>query len=604
MTPSVPPGLPWLDPGSGGGIAAPDPGHWGNWWFYNRDHFLDFAGRFARRDAVSADGEKPTLGANATQVAGEIIPALHSVLNEGGSIALVRESLLALARLRSPDARLIDYALLRLADGSPEVKEAAALALAIHGDTDAMTPLLDLALDTEQGRELAGEEYSISPRLRAMAVYGIGLLGKENPYDRLPLADAILDVLGSETITVETQVACVLTLGQLTIPFCDDVPEEAHGMFEVSGRHLCGGILANYLVATLDDEELDPWLHAHAAATLGRVATQAPESFRVLAAEKLLELGDPRSDSPSTVRNGAVIGLGLLADADHEEIDRSVREGLRNIAGRGDDLSRRLATIALAEVGAREGAGDDEDETAEETGGWLLRLLSKGKAYQKRWAALGLAVFGHHRAAARAEIPMGLAAGLREVHGKTRHDQEAAPFVLALGLLGDVRSEEEILARFERSEDLTYRAHAALSLGLLTTRSAKEPLLAAFAEEQPTPDLAIALAVGLRLLGHREVVPALIERAEEAEDPAARAAWVAGLGALFDGDAVTPLAELVADADAPATVRAAAARSLGAIGDPQTILWNAVYANDVTYTALTWTLRDPLGEGLGVLDQR
>ncbi|MEM7310644.1 MAG: HEAT repeat domain-containing protein [Planctomycetota bacterium] len=604
VTPTPPPGSPLWLPETGGGAVAPDPTHWGHWWLYNRDPFLDFAARFQRRDTVSADGGAPTLGADRKQVLEEIVPALRAVVEKGGHIGLQRESLFALARVQLPSTALPEYAAINLDVGAPEVKEAAALALALHGDPDVLGTLLDLALDTERGRELVNEEQRVSPRLRAMAAYGIGLVGKDSRYERLPLVDALLSVLGDGEVTAETQVACVLALGELPVPFCSEVDEVAHGMFEVGGRHLCGGTLTNYLLATLDDDTLDPWLHAHTSAVLGKLTAGSPETFRSLAAETLLEVADAKSRRPAPVKNGAVIGLGLIADADDEDVDRRVRAGLHDAVAHGDPLSRRLATVALAEVGARDGAGAGEEETAEETAAWLARRLAKGKATMKPWAALSVAVFGHHRAQARASVPVSMAAALRDLHDKTRSDGDAAPYALALGLLGDVHAEDELLERFSRSDDSGYRAHAALSLGLLTTTRAKEALLAAFEEEEPTPDLAVAVAVGLRLLGHREVVPALVERAQEAEDPAARAAWVAGLGALLDGDAVTPLVEVLADEDESFPVRAAAARALGGLADPRTTLWNASYSNDVTYSALTWTLRDPFGEGLGVLDQR
>ena len=43
---------------------------------------------------------------------------------------------------------------------------------------------------------------------------------------------------------------------------------------------------------------------------------------------------------------------------------------------------------------------------------------------------------------------------------------------------------------------------------------------------------------------------------------------------------------------------------LGLLADADSPDWTATYANDLDYNFTTWTLRSPLGDGLGLLDWR
>ena len=76
-----------------------------------------------------------------------------------------------------------------------------------------------------------------------------------------------------------------------------------------------------------------------------------------------------------------------------------MRRQLEKITKRGDRLSRRFALLSLARAGARLGQGEDADAAHEEVRALLIQQLAHGRSDMKAWAALGLAVYGHTRAA-------------------------------------------------------------------------------------------------------------------------------------------------------------------------------------------------------------
>ena len=58
------------------------------------------------------------------------------------------------------------------------------------------------------------------------------------------------------------------------------------------------------------------------------------------------------------------------------------------------------------------------------------------------------------------------------------------------------------------------------------------------------------------------------------------------------------------DSERDDELRGSAALALGVLCDTRTESWTADISADINYNLLTWTLRDPFGDGLGVLDMR
>ncbi|MEW6072227.1 MAG: HEAT repeat domain-containing protein [Planctomycetota bacterium] len=564
----------------------------------------------AGRDVMTGE-DAGRAGTSRERRRAEILSGVRQVLSEGGDIALIRESLLALAAAGGGDTAtgsgLDHYARFFLAGGHPELQEAAAIALGVEGEA-ASVPLLRALLDNaEDGWKLANAP-AVPVRLRAFAAFALGLIGERtaNQELRLSVVHSLLAALGNErTATREIQVACVLAAGLVDLEFCDTDPARLARHKMEGDRHLCGGILLRYLLDVFRDHELDPWVRAHAAPAMGRLGRSAPLDFRRAVLEELGGALASRSGEPDFVRQGAVLGLGLFADGDDEEIDAAARFALTSTLKQGDPLSQRFALIALARAVARPGgsAGTERSLVAAEK--LLLGELARGRKDRRSWAALALGVLGHARIAARAPIPADIAAALRHSLGRAKGPPEAAAAALGLGILRDPAAAETILAAFERIEDPLFRACAALALGLVQAREGAAVVRAAFlGEECDVRALRPDVALGLRLLGDREATGAALARLKASEDPAERAALAGFLAALADPGAAGPLLALATDPAEKAPVRAAAIRGLGRLADPRTLPWSAAYAVDLQYELLTWTLASPFGDGTGLLDWR
>ncbi len=603
-----PDGPAWTGPltPESGPAAQRDPARWQRWWTFNRDQYLQLGRFLSGLDTSSANaiGSRPTK----EQVLRDIGPALERLLRGGGPNTTIRASLVSFARLEAEHGRiglgLDHYAHHFLEFGMPENQEAAIVSLGVRGDPKSIDLVTSLLLDDEAGRKAAGG-VPVGVRLRAFSAYALGLLGSdlENEEQRLRIVDALLVAMGADhSTTRETQVATAISVGLVPLEFCGDDPERLARHMGEGDLHLCGGVQLNYLLEVFANQELDPWLRAHAAPAMGRLATTAPNEYKEAVATRLFAALDAKSEDVE-VKQGAALGLGLLADGDEDTVDEVVRKRLEKVTRKGDPLSQRFALIGLAQSAARSGEGENRGKSGEKARAHMLRLLSHGKDGVKPWAALALAVHGHVQGESTGAIAPDLARALRHQLNRTKDADMSAACVLALGVLRDVDSGDDVLAKFERSDDPLFRAYAALTLGLLSEREAKEALREALAGEE-RPDLGLELAIGLRLLGDAEVQGALLESLSDAEEPGARRATAGVLGLIGDRRAVEPLVALLDDESEEADVRTAAAMALGSICDGDRVAWNVAFAGDVHYEALTWTLSSPFGDATGIFDMR
>jgi HEAT repeat protein len=594
----------------GGGAPEVLPTDWNRWWTFNRDNYLEIGALLAGRETGSGNGGG-RIGLSHRRIESEIYPAIEKVLQEGGDLSLMRECLFALGRiapeLQGPGGGLRHYAEQFLKQPYPDLQEAAIVALGIQGLPESL-PLIRSILDnTEEGRKITASE-SVPPRLRAFAAYSLGLLGGEGAAEdlRLEVIHSLLDSLGNQrTATREIQVACVLAAGQVHLEFCDTDPERLARHKMEGDRHLCGGIQLRYLLDIFRDEELDPWVRAHVAPSIGRLGHGAPEQFRTAVLEELGRSIGKRSDVEEAVQQGCVIGLGLFADGDEDDLDVAARSALVVATRSADPLSRRLAMISLACAAGQPGEGANRGRGLEEARSLLLKQLVRGRGDCKAWAALALGVLGHRRMEAHEVVSEELGGALRRSLSRAKSPQDAAALVLGIGILRDEASRDQVLKSFEKLKDPAFRACAALTLGLTSARGALPAVREVFLEEGEDLDsLPLDVALGLRLLGDEEVTGEFIERLSCAETPEERAEVARFLGALDDPLATGALLAVALDSEEDAPVRSAAVKSLGDMCDSRSIPWSTAYATDLQYELLTWTLVSPFGDGTGLLEQR
>ena len=603
--------LDGMQPPEGAGSAPVDPADWTLWWHHNGEHYLRVGAALAAREVISGDqggrrGEFPVA------LRDEIVSVLQSVLRQGGEPDLLRQGLMALARLErrygaSKLGSLDTFALHYLREGMPAAQEAALLALGVQGEPR-MVPLLRAVLDnTHRGRVLTGTE-TVPVRLRAHAAYALGLLGEGACGDvlRLSVVHSLLDALGNErTATREIQVACVLAMGLVPLEYCRNDPAvlERHRMED--DRHLCGGAQLRYLLDIVRNEELDPWVRAHAAPATGRLSLAAPAHFRAAVFEELGTRLGMRSGEPDYVRQGCVLGLGLLADGDGDEVDVEARRMLAGLSRRGDPLARRLALIGLGRAAAHDGNGGGGGRGREETEALLLGELARGRRDRKSWAALALGVFGYGRNEGRGEVSDPIRHGLRAALERARTPREAAAPVLAIGMLRDEESGAAVRDSLRRFEDPAFRVCAALTLGLLAHPEGLAPVREAFlAADRPLHELRPEVAFALRLLGDDDVAVRVLARFDCTEDGEERTSLARLLGNLGDPRAVPALLTAAGNLEQDVALRAAAIRGLADLCDGYEPAWTTAYSTDILYGVLTWTLVSPLEDAWGLLDWR
>ena len=619
FTPRIPP--PSLLPSTGASDEPLGLADWRIWWSYNHDALLDPRARL--QGLVSSSGENP-LVAGRRRLQEALLPVLVDKLGSGGKESVMRQCLIALARLTRvenlsvPLERWIEV---YLSFDSPNLKEAALLALGIGGEAEAIEPLRHVLMDDEAGRVLLRSNGTISFRLRSFAAYSLGLLGNRSSSEdeRRRIVHALLFALGHDgAIERELRIACALALGRVPIQPCRSEAEGQDPARQIEELHLCGGVQSEFLMAVARDKTLDPWFRGHAAAALGRLAHEAGAGLpaagdhpavasRADIVRTLVGLARESRGEPA-VLHGCLLALGSTVDADADEVDVDARQLLLEATKRDAPTAQRFALLALAAALGRPGDGIEPDTAWKGGSELLLREFLRAKSAGSPWYALALAVTGQARTRLAEVVPTTFTYGLRTRLGQTKELDEAAALALALAVLrpSEPTFGAALLKAFERFPEPAFRANGAIALGFLGVRSAIPALEKALDEAGDSSPAVLSASLGLRLLGDPDIVPDFVKRITDAKGEAERAArvYVHALAFLQDPAGVEPLFALVSDESRDEDLRCAVVWCLGALANPHAPDWTAGYANGLDYHFLSWTLRSPLQDGRGLLDWR
>jgi len=300
------------------------------------------------------------------------------------------------------------------------------------------------------------------------------------------------------------------------------------------------------------------------------------------------------------VKCSAVLALGLIGDADEDEVDRWIRWALNRSARSGDPLERRFAMIALARVGARKGQLTDGFAATSSVRKDLLHHLARARKDLKPWAGLALGVLGWHLYDEGGPVDPNVDRALQRAMRKARGVQDLGAYAVAVGLRGNRDAGEYLLDRMDGIKDEAARSYAALAVGMSGVRGAIEPLQAVLSQAEEDPLMATRAGIALGLLGDSSIVGSLITILEESESEAQRIAAARTLGYLGDRRAVETLCGLITDGEATEAVREAAMAALGFVSDSAATTWRQRLAGGVNYLARTPTLTD--ARNPGVLD--
>lgn len=590
---------------------------WLAWWRLHEDEILDLRAESRRRSVTTPEGyflgrgerpEAPPAGRGrprAETVRHSVLPELIRLLGETRDPQLQAGLLVAIAsggRALDPEARapLVDVIRPFVADDRRDLGRAAVIALGILGAREAAPLLAAVLADADAAHDVVGQ-LEVPETLRSLAALALGFVGQADPsedvrrYGAHHLLHGLLD--GATSPDQDREVAELLALG--LVPLADrgePWPDE-----EDAPGSLVGELAA--CMAILDDGRAERYVRAQAASSLARLfATADPargEAWKPLVVPALLAQLGRFSSAPVEVRQSAALALGLVGDADEDELDRDVRQALSDALEAPDELTRGFAILSLAQVAARPGSGERPDGARYLVERELLRRLARGRSSLEPWTALALGLFARSlEARALAPSPAiseALTAGLRARHAP----DDLSAYCLAAGLTGDPALAEplaEVLTENGRSD---VRGYAALALALIGGPRAGDLVQRLFDTAQETGLGGTEhVALAYLLVGGPRAQDRLLARIEEEGSQPTRRALLAALGRLGDARAVEPLLEPLRRREKAAAERAWVALALGRILDPSDLPWHAALA-PATHPTLT-PLRAP--SGLGILD--
>jgi len=616
--PPTPPRRPFLPMTLARADAAPDPARWQIWWSHNHDAYLDVRGRL---NALATSSEGDVIARQRAALRRKLLAAFESRLESGGPTVVLRQIMVALARLADgQELEVLDrLARFHLAGEHPDLQEAALLAFGVRGDIESLQLLRQILMDTEDGRRAAGQDGPLPVRLRSFAAYAVGLLGRfaDSEESRRHSVHALLYALGQESaVDRELRVACVLAAGLIPIRPCLSAEEALDPARQIEELHLCGGAQIDYLAAVVRDARLDEWVRGHAAVSLARLGRGAGSGLPATDDHPAIPSRDDvvralvqvlrEAPAGSPVEEGCVLALGIVADGDGDDVDEDAREILLDRIRHGPPMTQRFALVSLGAVIGRPGDGDEHDEVWKQNLTVLLRQFARASSGRLPWTALALAVASEGRRQSGRSVPASIPDAYRERLFRETDPGEAAGIALSMAVIrAEEASTKKLLRKtFERIEDSAFRTYAAVAAGILGVHEVRPVLEEARAAEDGPLQEYLAASVGLRLLGDADVAPELVKRIQHAETTDERILVVRTLAFLQDPAAGAPLLELLGQAQLEPDVDAWIVWCLGLLADSGSPDWTAAYANDLDYNFTTWTLESPLGDGLGLLDWR
>lgn len=584
---------------------AEDTESWQTWWRFHRDSYLELKGILLAIDPSTEGGA--SVARSAEMIESRLRPALQKALQAAGANELVRAELIALARTEASFGASEGLTVRHAATfylGQPKAKaaaEAAVVALGVLRDAASVELLSDLALDAPAARSIT-QTPRVDFRLRSFAAYSLGLIAEtcRDLPTKKRIARTLIDVLSADaSLPYDVQLACLVALGLVPLENCEDTPPE--GSSEVG--HLCRGTELSFLLDFVQDPGRHPRLRAQAVVPLARLAQSATLENIEAIREALLEPLAAGSRAPAEVRQSAIVGLGLLGDADRDALDREIRGLLLRELDRGERLERGLAAISLARIAARDGRAGEAERGRAEIEAALLAELASGRGSARAWAAIGFGVLERALVPQGRHVRVDAAKVLRGWFSGSRPNDDIGAACIALGLLRDGEAVELLSARVAKG-DPNVRAHAALALGLIGDARAKAPLTAALATASGDPELYSSIATGLRLVGVRTVLDEIASAPRVEAGPSAKVEAALLLGSIGDARSVDPLVKWLADTEQPPEVRRAAAWALGELADRATRPWTSSIAVGLHFGLLSSTLSSYGRDGSGLLDMR
>jgi HEAT repeat protein len=538
-----------------GGTArkgSPVLDRWDAWWYFQREAYLPrhTTGRDAATTGAAgyltgrAASPEPAAGPLLPDPArARVLPILVAALTDR-SAEVVDAAAVALGRSVETAAGgpFLDPLARTLAHPHRTPREAAALGLGILGGPEAAAMLREIAADTPQGRKLCGATGPLDELLRSLAALGLGLTNQpEN-------VSVLAKLAGAPDSSRELAASAVLALGlhrdaasaaaSELLKLLEDaaLDREVRAQAPIALHRLPGtrGFLPK-LVEMVGNPATHVELSRSLVIALGNLAV--PEEVEV--ADALLAVARRHPDGPT--RHFAMLALGRLFER-RGELGEAGRESRRKAQEcllaelRDPDrrTSRPFAAIALGLIGrgdrvhARDGGCSALTQLAARR---MIELLDEERDPSLRGAlAIALGLIDPPEAGPKLRAELDVAAdpvlkshfstavallGEREAIPRLREllqDRSLQPGVRidvarALGMLGDVQFERQLLELLAKADDIPQAAAYAKALGLLGGSGAIDALVE-LAEQEQLPEFRRAFAVvSLGLLAEKTELP-------------------------------------------------------------------------------------------------
>jgi HEAT repeat protein len=510
----------------GGGVEA---GHWTHWWYANRVLLLESGAR--AHNHAARTGRELTSPEDALWRA-DARGALAAALSDDDD-EVVAAAVLALGKAGDgADIGLVRAIAVDEGRGAAE-REHATMALGLlRADTE------QDARDARRSLEAIAEDSESSGRLRALALYALGLRGDE-----------------------------------AAVPFLADRARKPDRAWDAPAAGLSALGLTGCEAAQIE---------------LRRVLAEArgarQSMRRAYAAHGLAKLGDTASvplllgllkDDEKEVRRAAALALAALAPPAHEDSVKALRKQLEKDDDRG---ARAMAAVALGSLGG------DAALSA------LRRAYGGDDAGLRPFAAVAIGV-----AARDAERPRLAQPLLRDLKRGTRAELLGATCV-AVGLAGLDEAVPALREIVNEAGDPDVVAQAAISLGLIGDRGAGRDRLRELLQSAHDPMLRGEIALALGLMGDVGAIAVLEKTVTEGGAEHERVSACLALGRIGGPDSARVLVSVLADEKRSRLERHMAGNGLGMLLDTSEGRRVGRIAADLNWYVLTPTVIDILSE--------
>ncbi|MEW6073006.1 MAG: HEAT repeat domain-containing protein [Planctomycetota bacterium] len=619
---------------AGGGDSGPDLTLWSFWWEFNKEPYLNLKSHIHEGTvATGSDGffigrgqknqGKNAFRPSAEQIRQKVVPALLAALETETNNDIVTGCLIALAKIGDEAtedgvSKFQEVFKSRLSDSNQEISETAAISLGILANDQAIPILKSLLFDEPEGRGMV-KASEVKYRTRAFAAYGLGLIGArtQNEEKRGEIVQLLVDAISSEdTSSRDLAVACVISLGM--VPMATILPPAG---YEPAGKNeppkvQCLTQQLDYLLAYLANKENRYLVRAHAPTALARLVQGLPtevtgsaksslrDDYRERIAQALLDSLSKKADEKAEVVQSCILALGLLGDADSDQLDKSIRAALASVPKEiSETQSRYFSLISMAYVGSNPGTGQGYEEGVREAHKYLAEQIAKGRGQVPHWSGLAVGVMGRRLKDKDLEsgVVTSLAEGLRMALKTEKSGDLIGAYAIGSGILGDREAEGILQEKLLKTSEPEAQGYICVGLGLMGAREAIESIQKIVDESKFRAERLQQAAIALGLLGDKDLVPKLIEMLAESRGLATQAAISSALGFIGDQRSIDPLVEMLQNKDITESARGFAAVALGIVADKEMLPWNSKIAVDLNYRASTETLTSK-DTGTGILD--